>query len=69
MLGLQIKEHLKNNGIKQIFLSKKTGIDKNRMSQMLNGKASIKANDYILICSALNVSCDLFAKGGVKNVE
>lgn len=69
MLGILIKDHLKSNGISQIFLSKKTGINKNRLSQMLNGKVSIKANDYILICSALNVSCDLFAKGGVENAK
>ena len=69
VLGSLIKEHLKNNGISQIFLSSKTGINKNRLNQMLNGKVNSKANDYILICCVLNVSCDFFVEGGGENAK
>lgn len=62
MLGLKIKEYLKSNGISQIFLSNKTGIDKNKLNQILNDKCSLSAEHYIKICNALNVSCDYFSE-------
>lgn len=55
MLSTKIKKYLVENGIKQIFLSEKTGIPISKLNAMLNGKRKIPAEDYFLICEALNI--------------
>lgn len=60
--GILIYQYLKENGISQIFLSKKTGISASKLSQSLNGKRRLTFNEYCLICGALNVNTDKFLK-------
>lgn len=66
MLGIIIKSYLEKKGISQAHLSRLTNIGVCRMSQILNGTAIMKADEYILICLALDVSCDEFV-GGFKS--
>jgi transcriptional regulator with XRE-family HTH domain len=61
-IGSSIKEHLTNRGITQTFICIKTKIPNNIMSPMLNGKRKISAEEYFLICEALHVPLDTFAK-------
>lgn len=61
MCGLKIKEFLDSNGIKYSFVSEKTGIPMNILSPMLNGKRKMSAEEFISICSVLNVSMEYFA--------
>lgn len=61
-LGRAIAQYLKDSGISQIFLSKKTGISASKLSQSLNGKRRLTFNEYCLICGALSVNTDKFLK-------
>lgn len=61
MCGLRIKKYLDNKGIRYSFVSEKTGIPMNILSPMLNGKRKMSAEEFILICKALNISTDYFA--------
>ena len=58
--GRIIKNYLDERGIKQAFLCKKTGIKKSKMSTILNGTRGISAEDFILICDALELDIDMF---------
>ena len=49
----RILEHLKKNGIKQTFVSKKTGINDSTLSAKLNGQIRLTADDIEIICWAL----------------
>ena len=62
MISDQIAQYLKDEGIKQSFISKKTGIGKVTLSQTLLGKRKLPADEYKLICDALGVSLDKFVK-------
>ena len=61
MCGLRIKEYLDSKGIRYSFVSEKTGIPMNILSPTLNGKRKMSAEEFILICKALNVPTDYFA--------
>ena len=63
MVGSKIKEYLDNNGIKQTFLAKETGISDSRISKILNQGVSIDCIDYYRICKALNVPLGSFLEG------
>lgn len=52
----RIMKYIKENGIKQAFISKKTGINKSTLSAKLRGKTKIYAEEIELICWALNCS-------------
>ncbi len=60
MLGRNIKNYLEENGIKQGFLSDKTGIPRTRLNDILNERSPAKAIEYFLLCNALNVPLDTF---------
>ena len=60
MVGQRIKAYLAENGIKQSFLSEKTGIDNSILSQMLAGNRKIEVMEYYRICKALKVDCLTF---------
>ena len=65
--GRNIKIYLDRHGIRQKFLSEKTGIPGNTLSAMLNGNRRIEVNEYINICKALDVPLNTFA--GVPEQE
>ena len=50
-----IKSIIEDKGFKQRFISEKTGIDEQRLSDMLNGRRRILATDIILLCEVLEV--------------
>lgn len=59
----KIMNYLKENGIKQIHLSRKSGINNCLLNAALNGKRRLYAEEFGKICAALNVSCDKFIGG------
>lgn len=61
-LGRAINDYLTDRGIKQIFLSQKTGIPKHKICSSLNGKRRFTFEEYELICGALKVNTDKFIK-------
>ena len=60
MIADAIAKYIKENGIKQSFLCKQTGLTRHCVSQSLNGKRRLSIEEYEKICSALEVSCEYF---------
>jgi transcriptional regulator with XRE-family HTH domain len=58
--GSDIKKYLEENGIKQNFLSEKTGIPASVINAILNDKRKVEANEYMKICDAIGVPLDYF---------
>lgn len=64
----KIKKYLEENGIKQKFLSDKTGIPENTLSMMLNGSRKIDADELVKIVISLNLDANYFIKN-ISNKE
>ena len=62
MTGKKIKDYLNNKGISQTFVSNKTGIPISTLNAALNGNRKILAEEYFLICKALEIPLDTFVK-------
>lgn len=62
MTGKKIKEYLSNKGISQTFVANKTGIPISTLNAALNGNRKILAEEYFLICQALEVPLDTFVE-------
>lgn len=60
MTGKKIKEYLNNKGISQTFVANKIGMPINILNAALNGNRKILAEEYFLICQALEVPLDTF---------
>lgn len=60
MRGSDIKKYLEENGIKQTFVSEKTGIPAPILNMMLNDNRKIEANEYMKICDAIGVPLEQF---------
>ena len=58
--GTDIKEYLESNGIKQSYISEKTGIPAPILNMMLNNNRKIEANEYMKICDAIGVPLEQF---------
>lgn len=59
-IGSLIKEYLDSKGISQRFISEKTRISEQKLSQLLNGKRNIKVEEYFAICRACEVPVTMF---------
>lgn len=68
-IGQRIKDYMKSHGIKQTFVSEKTGIPNTRLNMALNGHRRLPYDEYELICGALNVGTDQFLEPRTKEVE
>lgn len=55
--------YISKNGIKQKFISDKTGIPENVLSMILNGKRKMDADEFVEIVIALNVDANKFING------
>lgn len=60
MTGHKIKEYIKSKGISQTFVSNKTGIPISTLNAVLNGNRKLMAEEYFVICQALDVPLDTF---------
>ena len=56
----KIKKYLEERGITQMWLSQATGIAQEKISNIVNSKRRVTAEELLSICSALNISADLF---------
>ena len=54
----RLNKYLKDNGIKQSFVSEKSGIPENTLSMILNGKIKLDADRLEDILLALNISAN-----------
>lgn len=60
MKGSDIKVYLVKNGIKQSYVSEKTGIPAPILNAILNNNRKIEANEYMRICDAIGVPLEQF---------
>lgn len=60
MVRERIADYLKEKGIKQEYVANKANISSTAMSNLVSGKRNLDVEEYIRICSALDVSCDYF---------
>lgn len=63
----KIKKYLEEHGITQMWLSQNTGIAQEKISNIVNGKRRVTADELLSICSVLNISADLFLKPLCEN--
>lgn len=56
----KIKKYLEENGISQVFVSRRAGINASKLSLALNGGRKLTLDEYSLICGVLGVSTDTF---------
>lgn len=61
-VGLKIKQYLEENGISQVYISRKTHIPSVKLNLSLNGKRRLTFDEYAAICGVLNVNTDKFLK-------
>ncbi len=64
-----IKKYLEENGIKQEFLVSKTRIASNTLSDILNGKRRLLADELVEIILALNVDANYFIQPVLEEIQ
>jgi len=61
MTGRNIKNYLISKGISQTYVANKTGIPISTLNAILNGNRKLLAEEYFVICQALDVPLETFA--------
>ena len=56
----KIADYLKDHGITQKYLVIKTGIEPEKVSNIINGKRKITGDELIAICNVLGLTLDYF---------
>lgn len=56
----RLNVYVAENGIKQVYIAQKTGLTPDTVSKMLNGSRKILADEFLLICNALNIDPNIF---------
>ena len=56
----RLSVYVSENGIKQVYIAQKTGLTPDTVSKMLNGSRRIRADEFLLICNALNIDPNVF---------
>lgn len=55
-----LRKYLEDNGLKQKFISQKTGIAESTLSAILSGKRKCSLDEYITLCQSLSVPFSTF---------
>ena len=50
-----LNDHIEKKGIKQRYISEKTGLSDDTLSKILKGKRKILANEFLAICRAIEI--------------
>lgn len=58
--NMKLAKYLEDHGITQSFVSEKTGITKEKMSNILNGKRKLTGDELVAVCKALGINLDYF---------
>ena len=64
----KISKYIENHGIKQTYISDKTGIPNNKLSAILNGKRKFEVEEFILILGALNIDANTIVNSNEEEV-
>ncbi|MBC8610340.1 helix-turn-helix transcriptional regulator [Massilimaliae timonensis] len=54
-LNENISRYIKSHGIKQSYISEKTGLSRDTVCKILNNKRKISGDELFLICDAIKV--------------
>lgn len=54
----KLRDYIDSHGIKREFISEKTGIPKNTLSTILNGKRKFEVEEFILILGVLDIDAN-----------
>lgn len=63
-----LRDYVKNNGIKQKFISERTGLKEYSVSDIFCMRRELRADEFALICIAIGKSPNEFI-GNVKKEE
>lgn len=66
MICENLKHYLDKKGIKYTYIAKKTNISMNLLSPTLNGKRKLTAEEFFLICEAINEPLEKFLDKNYK---
>lgn len=55
-----LAEIVEQRGIKQIYIAEKTGMSQDVISKILRSERKISAEEFLLICEALDINPDVF---------
>ena len=70
MVGKMLKAYMDEKGIKQVFVSEKTGIRPQILGVLLKGERKIEVKEYFAICMAIGLDPAEFAiKAGIYMKE
>lgn len=59
----KLNEYITNHQIKQTYIAQKTGLTIETVSNILNGSRRIPADEFLLICTALDIDPNIFRNG------
>lgn len=59
---LELRRYIEKSGIKQKYISEKTGIPEPKLSLILSKKRKCEVGEYASICNALGVEIGRFIK-------
>ena len=66
----RLKNHIEHIGIKQRVIAEKTGFSENKVSQTLNGRRVISAEELEIYCNALkNTPNDIYQFNGCQESQ
>lgn len=60
MIAEAISSYIKQKGIKQVYICKKTGLSRHCINDALNGKRKLSIEEYEKICLALQLPLNYF---------
>ncbi len=56
----KLNKYVNDNGIEQFYIAQKTGLTEDTVSEMLNGNRRMLADEFLLICIALDIDPNIF---------
>lgn len=56
----KLNRYINQNGIKNTYIAQKTGLTIETISDILNGERRILADEFLLICTALDIDPNIF---------
>lgn len=59
----KLNEYIDENKIKSTYISQETGLTIDTVSEILEGKRRILADEFLLICTALDIDPNIFRSG------
>lgn len=56
----RLSDYVREHGIKRVYIAQKTGLSADTVSKILNGNRRIQADEFLSICTALNIDPNIF---------